>query len=143
MGKYLTTLFCTKVSKLFRVDNTAVITILAIAALLSGIGFLLSDATNSNYTAIHAFAPSSIWALWFFIYGIEKLLETIFYIPSYIRAFNSLFGMWLWNYILLSFLFFDKNISYPLEYVLMAPLIIEVWFLTSLIYRVNTRKEQL
>ena len=63
MGNYLTTLFCTKVSKLFRVDNTAVITILAIAALLSGIGFLLSDATNSNYTTIHAFAPSSIWAL--------------------------------------------------------------------------------
>jgi hypothetical protein len=130
-------------SELFRVDNTAVIAVLATAAILSGIGFLIGDTSNSNYTAIIAFAPSLAWALWFFVYGIEKLIEVIFSIPPYIKALNSLFGMWLWNYIVLSFLFFDKNPSYPLEYTLIAPLVIEVWFLTSLIYVVNTRKELL
>jgi len=141
MGKYLATLFCSKMSKLFRVDNTAVVFVLTTAALLSGIGFLLGNISTSNYAAVISFAPSSIWALWFFIYGLVKLAEIIFFIPPYLKAFNSLFGMWLWNYIVLSFLFFDKNPAYQLEFTIVTPLIIEVWFLTSLIYMVNTRKE--
>ena len=141
MHKYLATLLCSKISELFRVDHTAVIAILAFAAMLSGIGFLFGDITNPNYAAIAAFAPSYVWAVWFLIYGMEKIIEIIVSIPPYIRAFNSLFGMWLWNYVVLSFLFFDTNPSYPLEFTLIAPLAIEVWFLTSLIYMVNTRKE--
>jgi len=143
MSNYLTTLFCSKVSELFKVDNTTTVVLLSTIAILSGIGFLIGDVHGDNYIAILAFASPTVWAIGFLAHGLEKLLEVIFNIPAYIKALNSLFGMWLWNYILLSFLFFDQTPTYPLEYTLIAPLVIEVWFLTSLIYTVNTRKELL
>jgi len=139
MNNRFITFICSTSSNLFKVDTTGANVLLAIASILTSVGFIFGNLEHSNYTAIQAFASKYVWATAFFIHGLDKILEEFYPIPLIFRVINSLFGMWLWNYIVLSFLLFDPSLSYPLEYTLITPIVIEVWYLTSLAYLADIR----
>ena len=144
MTNHFVTFICTRTSNLFKVDTRDTNILLAIISLLTGLGFIFGSLNNnSNYIAIQALAPAYIWAIAFIIHGIHKTLEEFYSVPIFSRVINSLVGMWLWNYIVLSFIVFDSSLSLPFEYTLITPIIIEVWYLTSLAYLVEMQKGDL
>jgi len=101
--------------------------ILILAGFLLSIGFYVGDVSNQNYDLLNQFAKTSVWSILFGTYAITKFFAFVWNVPSFISKINSLFGIWLWNYVFLSFVIFDETMFSPAELLLLLPLLIEFW----------------
>lgn len=108
--------------------------LLCVTGILMSIGFLFGDYSNNNYVAINTLASSWVWSILFLIYGGTKGLSKFHTVPYILGVANSVFGLWLWSYIFLSFVLFDPVPMAATELLLVIPIVAEVWALTSLIY---------
>ena len=117
---------------MIRVNHTVVsMTLFSISGLLT-IGFLLGDlAANSNYSA---FKDGIVWAGAFGSYSAIKFIQSLGRTPICLRALNSVLGLWLWCYLIISFVILDKTAMAPAEPTLLMPLVWELAYITSLIY---------
>jgi hypothetical protein len=105
-------------------------------ALSLGIGFLTADTTTDNYTALKEFTPVLVWAILFIGYGFEKLLGCVVHLPFKVVLGFSVIGLYLWGYVFISFVMFDNSVVQATEYMLMFPLITELWVVSKLIFDV-------
>lgn len=101
--------------------------VLMFAGILLAIGFFVGEATNQNYAMINAFASPAGWATLLIIYALIKLLSIIWIVPKSVCTMNGIFGIWMWNYIFLSFVVFDTTAISPAELLLLLPILIEFW----------------
>lgn len=117
---------------MLRVNHTVVsMTLFSVSGLLT-IGFLLGDiSANSNYTA---FNDKLVWAAAFGSYSAVKLTQSLGRTPLCLRVITSILGLWLWCYLLISFILLDKGNMAPAEPILFMPLVWELAYITSLIY---------
>ena len=101
---------------------------LMFAGILLAIGFFVGDVTNNqNYGMIREFASPFEWAIILIIYSLIKLLSIIWIVPKSLCTLNGIFGIWMWNYIFLSFSVFDTTPISPAELLLILPILIEFW----------------
>ena len=91
-----------------------------------GLGFLVGDTGNPNYHSIKEFAPISFWAFGFFIYGVIKLLKSVFRVHYSVKLFNALHGIWVWTFLFLSLSIFDSTPLAPTELLLIIPIMCEL-----------------
>ena len=63
----------------------------------------------------------------FFVYSCLKIYGAFHRLNRHVRFTNSVFGLWAWNYIFLSFTVFDATPVAPTELLLAVPTVIEVW----------------
>ena len=117
---------------MLRVNHTVVsLTLFSISGLLA-LGFLVGDInSNSNY---NAYVDKYLWAAAFGSYSLVKFIQALGRTPLCLRAINSILGLWLWCYLLLSFIILDKSTMAPAEPILVMPLVWELAYITSLIY---------
>ena len=117
---------------ILRVNHTVVsMTLFSISGLLA-LGFLLGDiSSSSNYSA---FIDRLVWAVAFGSYSAVKFTQSLGRTPLCLRAVTSILGLWLWCYLLISFIVLDKVSMAPAEPVLFMPLVWELAYITSLIY---------
>ena len=101
--------------------------VLMFAGILLAIGFFVGEATNQNYTMINQFASPAGWATLLIIYSLIKLLSIVWIVPKSLCTMNGIFGVWMWNYIFLSFAVFDTTAIAPAELLLILPILIEFW----------------
>ena len=120
-----------KFAYLVSLKKAEAIFLLWIAAFVTAIGFFLGDSSNPNYEMITAFASNNMWGLMFVLYGVLKFLEYWDHLDFKIKLINSIVGLWMWNYIFLSFTVFDKSNVAPTELMLLMPIIAEMWVLLS------------
>lgn len=100
--------------------------LLGVIAILLGLGFMLGDSSNStNYTILLELFNSSTWTAIFFLYGCTKLLQFLDRLSYKLRVLTSMFGSWLWLYVLLSFMVFDPSKLSPAELLIILPLACE------------------
>ena len=101
--------------------------VLMFAAILLAIGFFIGKSINSNYTMIYDFASAFTWATMLSVYATIKFLSIVWIVPKTVCTMNGIFGVWMWNYIFLSFVVFDTTAIAPAEILLLLPILIEVW----------------
>lgn len=101
--------------------------VLMLAGILLATGFFVGEATNQNYEMINKFASPAGWATLLIIYALIKLLSIIWIVPKSLCTMNGIFGVWVWNYVFLSFAVFDTTPIAPAELLLLLPIIVEVW----------------
>lgn len=101
--------------------------VLMFAAVLLAVGFFVGEATSQNYVMINEFASPAAWATLLIIYALIKLLSIIWIVPKSLCTMNGIFGVWMWNYIFLSFAVFDTTAIAPAELLLILPILIEFW----------------
>lgn len=115
----------------------AITFLLGVCGISLSIGFVFMNTSNPNYTALLQLANYAAWSLGFFTYGCIKVFQALFRVPYYIKLINAAQGMWLWTYLLLSFVVFDFSPLAPTELLLFVPVLCEVWEVTINI--VNTK----
>lgn len=101
--------------------------VLMFAGFILAIGFFIGEATNQNYELINQFASPAGWATLLTIYALIKLLSIVWIVPRSLCMLNGIFGVWMWNYILLSFVVFDVTPIAPAELLLIIPILVEFW----------------
>lgn len=100
---------------------------LGVMGLLYGIGFLVGDMyVNTNYHALYLFLPQVLWGILFISYALIKLASPVYKVNTVLKIFNSLWGLWSWNYTVFSFIILDTSPIAPAELILLAPLLFEV-----------------
>lgn len=119
------------VLSLKRVETTILLTI---ASLCLSFGFFVGDGSNLNYALLYDFAHPYVWASMFLAYGSVKLFGLFDYISYHVKVINGCIGLWMWNYIFLSFAIFDTTTMAPTEALLLVPVISEVWILISAVH---------
>lgn len=116
------------------------ILILAVSAILFGIGLLFGDGNNHNYIMLFEFAHRYAWAFLFLSYGIIKLISLVGDLDFKVKIINEIIGLWSWNYLFLSFVVFDSTPVTPAEFLLALPILIESCILTSTVNNKNKDK---
>ena len=106
--------------------------ILMLIGVLLSVGFIFGDVgNNANYTLINAFADTTTWSYLFGVYAVTKLFGIIWNIPRLFTTSASVFGVWAFNYIFLSFVIFDGTQIAPTELLLLVPTLLEFWTMIS------------
>lgn len=131
-----------KIQRALLGDYSTLSILLGITATLLGIGFATGNIIqNPNYTLLLVLASQYFWAASFSIYGIVKILCSVFRVWMPVKLVATVYGLWLWNYLALSFTVFDKTPLAPTELMLFVMVIGELWALTLILYnRKNMRR---
>lgn len=115
--------------------------ILGISALLLSCGFLFTDSSSHDYKLLVYLFSAKVWAAILLGYGSAKLCKSINGVNLKLDLLTTMFGVWLWTYIFISFVVFDNNAFTPIEILLLLPLIIEAWELVLDIYNFRACKK--
>jgi hypothetical protein len=105
-------------------------------AVVLGFGFLFAEVTTPNYIAF--LSPAWMWGILFLAYGLCHVAGAMYRLKTWVSYLCGGFGMWLWNYLFLSFVVFDKTPIQATEMMLALPIVCEVWLLAEDIYRAKT-----
>lgn len=116
--------------------------LLAITGFALSLGFAIGVGNNANYDLIFSFSDRYYWAIMFFVYASIKLYGAFNRINRHVRFLNSIFGLWAWNYIFLSFTVFDATPVAPTELLLAVPTVIEVWTMLAAPFKNAHRRIQ-
>lgn len=117
-------------------DNRQIKWMLGWVALALGIGLWVADVTSSNYLTLKQFAPVWVWTMLFMVYGLEKILGCLFRMPFMVTVSFSATGLYLWGYLFISFVIIDITNVQASEYMIIFPLLTEVWILSKIIFDV-------
>ena len=108
-------------------QKTETETLLMIAGYVISLGFFFGTVENNlNYSFIFDVATSFIWGCLFCIYSCFKFLTISTKFPSNYSLCNSMFGLWMWLFIFLSFAVYDVTPIAPTEWLLLMPVISEI-----------------
>ena len=117
---------------LLRVNHTIVSITLALFSGLLCLGFIIGDpGASTNYTA---FSNKFVWAAVFGAYSLVKSMQALNRMPMCTKIINSILGLWLWCYLIISFIFLDKTHMAPAELILIMPVLWELAYMTSIVY---------
>lgn len=116
--------------------------LLALAGFALSIGFAIGVGNNANYELIFSFANRYWWAIMFFVYSCLKIYGAFHRLNRHVRFTNSVFGLWAWNYIFLSFTVFDATPVAPTELLLIVPTVIEVWTMLAAPFKNAHRRKE-
>lgn len=111
---------------------------LALCAILMTVGIVFAE-QNNNYVSMYDVAGPFYWIAIFTIYAIVKIYGCFYRTPYYVRTVTCVAGLWAWNYVFLSFVVFDLLLPEPSEFILLIPIVAEVWCMVSLPHPKNWR----
>lgn len=132
-----------RITKMLVDDYSTLTLFLGLAAVLLSLGFVLSGQAvflNKNYSLLLDLAHPFFWVGSFLVYGVLKITTSVVRLPSYIEIALSTYGIWLWTYIVLSFIVFDKRAPAPTELILCIPTLCEVWVLALILYNSKEKR---
>lgn len=109
----------------FSMDTRALRLLNGVAAHLLAFGFFFFPSTTDNYRFMLEVFFVHTWGIFFAVYGVSSLYSTYWRIPYWFANFKSAVGLWLWAYILLSFVVFDPAPAGASELLLALPIISE------------------
>lgn len=127
--------FGQRVSNILLSDLTPIRFILGFIAAVLSFGFFFSSASNDNYAFLVQVFSVGMWGLTFLVYGISNIASTLFYWSFKTKSVISTIGIFLWSYIFLSFVVFDPTPIYSTEWMLLFPIILEVWLLAETLHK--------
>lgn len=102
---------------------------------LLGLGFIVGDSSSFSYFPFITLLSADIWAVILFAYAAVKLLQAIEQVPCWVTTLTSIVGAWVWNYMIVSFIFLGNESISPAELLLFFPVICEAFDLAADIIR--------
>lgn len=120
----------TTVLSLFLANKTALNLFLGFNSLMCAFGSFLGVPGSSNYVIIKSFAPLWVWGLMFLAHALMCLGRAASLVPTWFNLLKAVLGLWLWSYILVSFVFLDTSPPAPFEFLLFAFVAAELWMLS-------------
>lgn len=124
-----------RLSRILICKHEPVILLLAVLAFVLGLGFLFGSVSSSNYRILTTIAHEYVWIVMLTIYSFLKFKEVLSYrLQLKFRYVSSFIGMWIWTFLLLSATVFDNFKTTPTEFLLVVPILCEVWSLALVIY---------
>lgn len=105
--------------------------LILLGALLS-FGFLISPDQNQNFDMIYQFADRDMWGFFFGVYTLGNLLYYSGNLNKHLAATINTAGLFAWNYIMLSFVFYDPHIA-PTEFLFLGVVLVQMWVLLLII----------
>lgn len=121
--------------RLLYADITESTILLCLAGFALSIGFLVSSVVNTNYSLLADFAPYEVWAGYFFVYSCFRLFLFIYPKSGFLPNAVSVYGLWGWLYIFLSFTVYDSTKVAPTELLLILPCLAEIWLIVRQSFR--------
>jgi len=115
-----------RVSAFLIFESKTITMLLGLIGMFLGLGFFIGDSSSEDYLPLLALLDAESWGVVFLFYSTLKFSQILTKIHCRIKVFNSTMGMWLWTYILISFLFYDNKPISPAEILLAIPLVCEV-----------------
>lgn len=100
-------------------------------ALLLSAGFMLSESQNTNYEFLNSHASKMMWATLFALHGFLLLFLSLWHMPTFVTRTVSIVGLFLWTYVFLSFTFYDPTPINSTEWMLLLPMMIEMWMMAE------------
>lgn len=126
MGSIMKLSIQSRVAAILISESKTITMLLGMIGLFLGIGFIIGDSGSMDYHPLLMLFDSWIWATIFLLYSFLKFSQIVQKVPDRVRIFNSTLGMWLWTYVLISFLIYDPKPVSPAEILLLVPLVCEV-----------------
>lgn len=121
----------TRVKKIILSDLTPLRLIMGILGLVMSFALLMADSTTADYDIMHKILFSQGWAIAFFVYGVLKIWNCLNPNRINFRIFNSVFGIWLWTFVSLSILMSDQKPISSTDWLLVVPILSEIWLLAE------------
>lgn len=112
---------------LFKRDLTALRFTAGCLSFALSIGFFVSATDTENYDLMNSIFDQHIWGLLFLSYASVHLYTCIADKLHKIIIPNSIFGIWIWSYLFFSFAIFDKTPIKSTEWMLLIPILVEIW----------------
>jgi hypothetical protein len=135
----------TRVARLLLDGHSTITFILGLAALLISAGFVFSTPVigEQSYVLLTNLIPFNVWGILFYSYGVLKVVLSLYRTPYVIKLVTILTGLWLWSYLVMSFVIVS-DMTLPIKFMLITPILCEVWDFSMTIfsrrYHVNKRK---
>ena len=98
------------------------------------LGFAVGQTDNNNYNLINATFPKHIWAIIFAVYGSILIYRCLYRIDPRIMGVIYIIGVWSWSYVFFSFVVFDPTPAASTEWMLIFPIIGQVWIFFNLVW---------
>lgn len=108
-----------------------------VVSILLAFGFWLSNVDTENYDYLNGIFNKHIWGDIFLAYGVFRISSTLYTLPDMVKFIGGLIGLWLWTYILLSFTVYDPTTIKSTEWMLIIPLMAEVWMMAECLFKRN------
>lgn len=135
-----------RLTRLLLDGHSTITFVLGLVALLLCGGFVFTDhqlASANTYSLLIKLMPFTLWAVVFYVYGISKVIISLYRTPYHIKIATIIIGLWLWTYIAISFIVVNE-MTLPIELVMITPIRCEVWDFSMTIfnrrYYINKRK---
>ena len=119
-----------KILTLFLADKTALKFVLGYIAVFCAIGCFSGTPAPDNYILLKNFSPMWVWGCGYTLLAIGHLGCGAKLLSEELDAFTSMLGIWLWSYVIASFVITDKTPFAPFELVTIGILCGELWLLT-------------
>ena len=123
-----------KILRLFLSDKTALQFVLGYIAIFCAIGCFLGTPAPNNYILLKNFFPMWGWGIAFALLAAGHISCATKVSSEELDAAVSVFGIWLWSYIVASFIIIDKTPIAPFELILLGILCGELRLLTHSLF---------
>lgn len=125
-----------RIQQIWFADMRPLLWPLSAGALLLGFGFFIGDVDNPNYILITKTLYPFLWGLLFSVYGSVLLIQSLYRTNTVITSITYIIGIWLWSYIFFSFAIFDPSEPAATEWLLLLPLLTQLWVFFNLICKI-------
>jgi len=118
--------------------------LLTATALLLSLGFLIGNPVDQhNYIALYQLMSNMAWSFCFFVYAVIKFFQALKLIATTWTVIASMcLGVWLWSAIFVSSIILDPHAVAPTEFLLVTPLLLEVYQLAIDLYRCIQQRQK-
>lgn len=113
--------------------------ITAISGILIAFGMLNVSTLDPNCVILFDIMSKWSWSVLFLIYALSKFICCVFRVPHKICMLTSIFGVWMWNCMFLSFVIYDSSKINPTELLILIPLVSEFWIMLSSTFNKNNK----
>lgn len=99
---------------------------LAIMAVLLAVGLITANDTALSHFPLISIFNEVFWAVLLVAYATVKLLQSTRPVNHCVTIFTSVLGAWIWNYMIVSFVFLDPKPLEASDLLLFVPVVCEV-----------------
>jgi hypothetical protein len=112
-------------------DLSALRFVMSFVALFMGLGLMFSTTANHNYDMLNQMATQQVWALMFLSHAAFLMASALGGIRYCFIVIGGAFGTAIWTNLFLSFTVFDKTPVASTEWLLLIPVLVDIWLTTE------------
>lgn len=121
-------------------DKSSLNVLIGVVSFMAAFGLFFGTPRRGNYDLMLGFASMNCWGVMFLLHGVLAVARSMNRCYELLNYARSFFGLWLWSYIGVSFIYMDPTPLAPFEPVLLSFALAELWVLTCSMLTFSLKK---